>query len=317
VAAVVLASAGTAAALAAGGGSGPARVVVGSASSLPGHSEATIGVAPGVVTLNAAARGGLLPSGTFMDRRVARPIAVDRGALRIDPPPMSQSPVVPFEQANAIVNAARSYDQGIVVPADIGFGIVYVNDAFSAGLPPYSGRSAWVAVLAPPPSGGADCVAGGGAVEPRAHVVIIDAETGDDVLDYQTRGTGPCGGIVNGPTVQRAQEITSLAWIGVGQRPVTAQQTQRIFPPGVTVPAGAVNWVLRSTIPPCGSITASGVDYPSGLSTLPALYVDAQVPIDQPSSCPPAKTVTTTLGPENTPISQVQHAPTGITASGN
>jgi hypothetical protein len=317
VASIVLICAGLTAGLTLGG-SPRHRVVVGGSTS-PTSAHVTFG---SPVNLNPSTPGSLLPRGTIVDGRVLRPIIIDGGALRIDPAPSTLSATFTLEQARSVVKAAQTHDQGTVLQstasqADVGFGVVDLADKLSVGLPAYSDRPAWVAILKPrsatmycPPTSASST---SGSATPVVDVVLLDAQTGTDVLDYRSRGSGPCGGQITGPSIQRAQEIISIPWISVGESPLTQKQVQQ-FPPNANLSNSAVNWTIQYTVPRCATIFDSpGIYEPTGPNN-PVLYVDAQRPITPPSSCPPARTVTNTFGPETTSLSQAKHGPTGLAA---
>jgi hypothetical protein len=242
---------------------------------------------------------------------VVRPIVVDNGALRIVPAPPAQPARLSFQSAYKTVKAAQTYDQGTFIAADVGYGDVSLSTALTKKLPDYQSRYAWVAFLGPQKA--FSCAAyGGGVLQPAFHVIIVDARTGKAVLDYRSRGTGPCGGKVTGPVVQRAEEILSLRWRALADQPVTAAQAHQLNAPGGTFAPNSVNWVISYTIPRCGKAADNGLYYLSGLGEPPTLYVDAQVPIDPSRSCARSRVVTTTFGPERTPASTARHAPTGL-----
>lgn len=300
-------------------GCGVAKAPVRSAPASATQSAAGRSVSPPTtseppVEINPSQGGNLLPAGTIVNGHVTRPIILDGGTLRIEPSPSALSPTVTLQQADSVVKAAQTYTPGTLDPADVGLGIVDLAASVSGGLPPYSNRFAWVAILGPQSQVAISCpgVTGGnsGPATPSAQVVLIDARTGADVLDYRSRGNGPCGGPITGPSVQRAQEVISIPWTGVGETPVSKQQLHQLFPPTANVPDRDVNWVIRYTVPRCATVRDSGVYDRTGPSQ-PILYVEVHVPISPPAACTPSKTVTQDFGPETVPISQAQHAPTG------
>jgi hypothetical protein len=260
-------------------------------------------------------QGAVLPPGTIVGGRVARPIIIDGGTLTIDPAPTTMSPAVTLEQATALAKAAQTYASGASEAADIGFGVVDVATSLSNGLPSYRYRPAWVALWGPQTEASVSCPgsANGSPTPPTPtiQVVLIDSQTAGDVLDYRSRGSGPCAGQITGPSVQRAEENVSIPWTAVGETSVSQEQLHRIFPPTANLPKSAVSWMIRYTIPRCASVPATGV-YDTAGTAHPVLYVQAQVPISPPSSCAPAKAVTQSFGPETVAINQVGHAPTGV-----
>ena len=255
----------------------------------------------------------ILPAGVIVDGRVVRPILVDDGTLTVEPASSRVSPAVTLEQAEQIAKAAQTYSSGPIDAFNIGFGIVDLSTSVSNGLPAYSGRPAWVALWGPQSEVGVSCPAVGSdssPLTPTVQVVLIDSQTGGDVLQYRSNGNSPCGGPLIGPSVGRALENISIPWTALGETSISQEQLRRLFPPSPNLPQNAVSWTIRYTLPPCASEPATGVFDSS--TDHPILYIEAQLPISPPPSCSPAKTVTQDWGPETTPINKVGHAPTGI-----
>lgn len=273
-----------------------------------GHEAASAQLTP--VRVDPSQPGALLPAGTIVDQRVARPIILDGGALRIDPAPATVSAAFTLKKALSVAQAATA---GAVHKADLDFGIMHLAGALTAGLPSYNGVAAWVAIRGPQ-SVEVSCLPTRRTTQhsfrPRVEVLLMDAQTGGDVLDYVSRGTGPCGGRVGGPSVQRAKESLSIPWTAVGETPVSEQELHELVPPGATLPTGRVNWTIRYTVPRCTASVAPEVDDP--LNREPTLWVRGERPVSPPASCTPANTITRTWGPESVPIAKVRHAPTGI-----
>ena len=150
----------------------------------------------------------------------------------------------------------------------------------TAGLPGYRNRLAWMAFIqqftappcAPSPPGSSSF----SHVSPFFYVVVLDAETGKAALEYQTQGTGDCGGSFGGPYLHRAKELLSVPWTVV---------SQQAAPPG-----SSPTLVVRYTVPACGTQDmAAGYRSSSGTLTL---FFDVSVPLDPPPHCSPARTVT-------------------------
>lgn len=142
---------------------------------------------PPVVSPVAGPAAGAASAGRFV-----RPLVLDGGQLRIEPPPVSVQPAVGAGVAECNLRAGRTA-QNFGVEAEVrrqgltfGLGLVTVPDALLSGhtsqgsgvvgsgrpvppaLQPYHQRLAWVAVTAPQlvsncPTGSAGTVAGGGS----------------------------------------------------------------------------------------------------------------------------------------------------------
>jgi hypothetical protein len=138
--------------------------------------------------------------------------------------------------------------------------------------------------------------------------VILDANTGSSVINYQSRGVSVCGGDVTGPIVRPGTKMLSLPWTAVGNEAIHSTQ---VMPPDEPPPGStSYDWVIRYTKPGC----ATGLS--TGLSRNNILNVTVVVPIE-PSYCNQAATVTATFGPETIPLSRVMHGPTGVVAIRN
>ena len=255
------------------------------------------------------------------NHRLVHTVRLDGGKLILGPPQNSDASIS-LNRAQRIVAEALTGSPGSYNPALVAVGRVTLNES-TTGLPLYTNRLAWVALIGPQMAFSCLGSFSGESYATRPlsfDVVLLDAGSGGAVLQYRTRGVGLCGGTIEGPAVQRATEILSLPWTAIGQTPVTQQQIQRLVPPNAPNAASAaatlksaVNWVIRYTIPACGTQFDSGVYMIN--PTKPILYIDASVPISPPSHCSPARTVNTTWGPEDVGISQAGHAPVGL-ASG-
>jgi hypothetical protein len=254
-----------------------------------------------------------LPAGTIIGGRFTRAITLDGGALIIEPPPASTSAKFPIEQADQIIGAAQPYNPGKFTPGDTGLGIVDLADSVAPGLPAYTDRAAWIAVVGPDTNAAVSCpgASGGIAPVPTVDVIIVDAQSGGDVLDYRSKGNGPCGGTLTGPSAKRAEETVSIPWTAVGDQPVSEQQFHQLFPPNAVMPKGEETWVITYTIPRCAMLFDSPGIYEQ---TTPVLYIEVQEPISPPATCAPSKTVTQSFGPEDVPVSEAGHAPTGVDA---
>jgi len=253
--------------------------------------------------------GSGLPVSAVSGHRVVRQISFDEGDLVIDPPRTAHA-LVTLGHAEKIVAAAMTASPGSYNPALVALGRVTLRHE-AAGLPRYAGRLAWVALVGP--QVGISCpgmMTGGSGPEaaPSVSVVILDAQSADAVLHYRSRGAGPCGGPAVGPTLERAAEVLSVPWTAMGEHAVAPGSSP--FPPGAPVPPHQVDWVIRYTIPACGTQFDSGTyAFPPGTVTL---YIDVTVPISAPARCAAARTITTTWGPESVDIGQARHGPVGI-----
>lgn len=249
-------------------------------------------------------------AGAIAGHRFVRPFDVDGGGLRVAPPSDSQG-LVSLARAAEVVRDAMTYDQGAFQPSGLGLGSVTITPGLTQGLPTYQDRLAWVAVIGPQVAISCPLIASGedSASPPAFKVLVMDARSGMATLVYRSRGTGPCGGPVSGPGVTRAMEIVSIPWVAVGDGPPTSIP----MPPGVTVPSLGYDWIIRYTLPACAEVFDSPGVFASDPDH-PDLFMDVQRPIDPPAHCPPARSVTTSFGPERVPIRQVLHAPLGVTS---
>jgi len=241
--------------------------------------------------------------------RFVRAVTADGGALRIGPAPRGFTPIFPMAKAATVVHSALTYDPGTYEPTAIGLGVVSLASSLTKRLGSYRSRLAWAAVIGPQAAISCPSVGAHAAFSPSFKLVIMDARSGRASLVYRSRGTGPCGGPVTGPVVSRAMEIVSIPWSAVGDGPPTSIP----MPPGTPSLAHAVDWVIRYTVPPCGVVFDSPGTYLSDPNH-PDVFIDVQIPIDPPNSCPGAKTMTTSFGPERVSITKVLHAPLGVTS---
>jgi len=151
-------------------------------------------------------------------------------------------------------------------------------------LPRYVDRLAWVGI-----AWGAGCPGGTGGAAPGTQyvAVVLDAQTGASVLAYTSRGTPPCGGTIQPPSVTRASELVSVPW----------------------QPVGPASTAVRVTVPACG--TFFGWTDVTGAGTAPVQVV-AQKPFDPEcgSNAPVVQVVSDVL-PLGKAQAQVPHAVLG------
>jgi len=151
-------------------------------------------------------------------------------------------------------------------------------------LPRYDDRLAWVGI-----AWGAGCPGGTGGAAPGTQyvAVVLDAQTGASVLAYTSRGTPPCGGTIQPPSVTRASELVSVPW----------------------QPVGPASTAVRVTVPACG--TFFGWTDVTGAGTAPVQVV-AQKPFDPEcgSNAPVVQVVSDVL-PLGKAQAQVPHAVLG------
>lgn len=154
----------------------------------------------------------------------------------------------------------------------------------AAPLPRYDSRLAWVGI-----AWGADCPARAGGVRlaTRYVVVVIDADTGRNVLAYISRSSVTCTGPVLPPSTSTPDELVSVPWVPLGPTSTAVH---------VTLPACSTyfGW---TEVPGQGAASVQVVarkpfDSNCGSDTATTLTVDDVVP----------------LGPAQT---HVPHAPLG------
>jgi len=252
-----------------------------------------------------------VPPGSFSAGRLTHRISIDAGQLILDALPSRQNPALSAEQAQGTI-AEDTYGAWVAMPQDFGLAEVTVADRLNAAAPRYDHRVAWVAFFSQatdiscqfrPSSSGPP-----GSQPPFFEAVIVDADTGTSVINYQSRGLSVCGGDLTGPNVQLGTKMLSLPWTAVGNEAIHSTQ---VLPPGQPPPEStSYDWVIRYTKPGC----STGLS--TGLSLNNTLNVTVIVPIE-PMYCNQATTVTASFGPERIPLSQVLHGPTGAVAIRN
>lgn len=237
--------------------------------------------------------GDRVPVHALVKHRVVSDISLDGGAFTAQPPGDAKARF-PLSRAKRVVLAASTGVHGPYDPALVALGRVTLA-LKHPGLPSYQDRLAWVGFVSsegftascPPPTG--TPTSGTSSVSPSTYnpyffIVVLDAGTGKAVLDYRTRGTGNCGGVFTGPRVLRADELLSVPWS------VTEQPDKQ--------------WTYSYAIPRCDRDYMRGGYGPTETS-----FVIVEGPIDPPSHCSPARTLTATVPSGIT----ADHAPTGVT----
>ena len=273
--------------------------------------SAAHGPAPSVVNPNPRLEPSIsafahlgVPLHAIVDHRFSRPVTIDGGALTIEPPG-SKSARVSLSDAERLVMVAMVNQEAQFNPELVAIGRVSVSAPGPGDVPRYRDRLAWVGFI-DPNAGPVSCLGGasgpGYTDAPSFVVVVSDASSGKAALTYRSRGTGPCGGPLVGPSINRAYEVLSVPWTVRGQESVPLPPT----PPGFTFPTHAKEWVIQYTMPPCGSNWDSAMTYRG--RTPAGWYVEVQRPIELPTSCRPPRKVTGSL-PTDAPL---LHAPTGL-----
>jgi hypothetical protein len=239
-----------------------------------------------------------LPRGTVVDGRLERPVIVDGGQMGIAPPPARATPRFSVGQAAAQAHRAESGLGDYPQVGSVILGKVWIASDLMKGLSSYQGRLAWVALTSFNPGSVSYPLC---AVAPL-EIVVLDAATGHDVLDFAARIPSCTPATLR---VTAATELLSIPWTAIGEGPNRGQPQY-------------FDWHVRYTIPACGTVREN-VSLPTpgdpkaGHQVLGML---ATVPLDMPARCSPARTVTTWFGPEWDPLSRVVHEPLGVTASG-
>jgi hypothetical protein len=253
----------------------------------------------GAVHLTASPQPSL-PRSAVVDGRLQRPIIVDGGQMGIAPPPAGATPRFSLGQATATAHRAESGLGAYPQLGSVILGRVWIASGLTEGLPSYQGRLAWVALTSFNPGS----VSYPLCVATPLEIVVLDAATGHDVLDFEARGLS-CSAAPTTPRVTAATELLSIPWTAIGEGPNRGQPQY-------------FDWHVRYKIPACGTV-GENVSLPTpghpkaGHQVLGML---ATVPLDMPARCSPARTVTTWFGPEWDPLSRVVHEPIGVTASG-
>lgn len=231
-----------------------------------------------------------IPVSALAHHQVVRSFVLDTGAFAAQPPGGARAKVS-LDQAQNLIQSAFSHlaDGTTYDSALVSLGRVTISVKHTPLLPAYQDRLAWIGFIeqfkypsCPPTPPGFST-----NVTPFFYVVVLDAESGKAALEYETEGTGDCGGPFGGPFLHQAKELLSVPWAVVGQQ------------------SGGL--VVSYTIPPCGTSTREA-SYLTSAGTM-ALFIDVTVPLDPPPSCPPARTVT-----RSWPGGNLGHAPTGLTS---
>jgi hypothetical protein len=248
-----------------------------------------------------------LPRGTVVDSRLQRPIIVDGGQMGIAPPPAGATARFSFGRATAQAHRAESGLGDYPQVGSVILGMVWIASDLTRKLPSYQGRLAWVALVLSSFNPGA--IAGLGCFNGPPEIVVLDAGTGHDVLDFASPGRSascpPLETVPTTPTVTAATEVVSIPWTAIGGRR-NAQQPQYF------------DWHIRVTTPACATVrqgeSVASPGFPtSGHETLGMLATE---PMDTTARCSPARTVTMWLGPEYDPLSRVVHEPLGVQTPG-
>jgi hypothetical protein len=238
---------------------------------------------------------GPLPAGTFVNGRVMRTVVVDGGSMVISPPPPDSRPALGHTSAAANARASTTAAPGIIDPAGTALGLVHIASASARTSKSPSVQLAWVTVIRP--QLGVSCLATEGTVEPSFHILVA-AVSGSSAWMYTSRGTGPCGGAIDPPSLAPAAKIESIPWQGLSTAQVSAS------PP-------RYNWTIRYQLPLCGSVFDSpGIYFLQ--PDVPTLFVQVLVPLVSSRQCSEGTTTTTVFGPEDVPVGAAQHAPLGV-----
>lgn len=202
----------------------------------------------------------------------------------------------------AMLFKATSAVQGSHAHAIFGYGLATLE---GSRLPPLRRRKAWVGITwggitscpAETSNPGSPSTSNGSLRQIYTSVVIY-GEHGNGAIVYTSRGTPPCGGPTQGPTVGVAKEVLSVPW---------QQETP--------VHSGAVGISYRA--PSCATLFSTGGN--GNLHTGQfSLDVEVTVPFDH-ATCPiSTRAATIRLFPSLTPTApshvELSHAPTGPVA---
>jgi hypothetical protein len=234
------------------------------------------------------------PAGTFVNGRVVRTVVIDGGMMVLSPPPPSSHSALSHADASAEAATSTTATPGVIDPAGNVLGSVHIAPALARTAKTLAWQLAWVTVIGP--QLGVSCLPGEGPIEPSFHVLVI-AASGSSAWMYTTRGTGPCGGAVNPPSLVSASKIEWIPWQGLGSAQVSTS------PP-------KYNWTISYRVPTCGSVFDSpGIYFQQGV---PSLFMQVTIPLIPSPRCVEGRAVTTVFGPEDVPINAVQHAPLGV-----
>lgn len=177
---------------------------------------------------------------------------------------------------------ATSAVQGSHAHAIFGYGLATLEGSRRpAGTPPLRRREAWVGITwggtthcpAETTKPGSPSTSSGSRRQIYTSVVIY-GDHGDGAIVYTSRGAPPCGGTMQGPTVEAAKEVLSVPW---------QQKT--------TVHAGAIGVSYRA--PACATLfsTAGNGNLHTGQFSLD---VEVTVPFDH-AACRAIQTQSTSV----------------------
>ena len=193
--------------------------------------------------------------------------------------------------ATAASSTTTSLSTTTSPPASSAPGTTSTSGPPAASIARYDGRLAWVGIVWGPRCGASPATTTTAARHATgAYVaVIVDANTGRDVVAYTSAGVEGCGGDEQGPHAEAPDELVSVPWSVVGPSSTA-----------VTV-----------SVPPCGSYYG-WTEVPTSATT--SLQVVARRPY---SGCPSTAATTQTVDsvvPLGGAQSQVLHAPLGPVA---
>jgi hypothetical protein len=150
--------------------------------------------------------------------RYVHPVEVT--GLHVSPSPSGSTLGLTWKQADAMFEATSAV-AGSHQYAILGFGTVTLaGRRLPRGVPAFDHRPAWVGIVwggivscpaqTVPAQGASTTVPA--PFEPVFTAVVIYGVGGSGAVVYTGRGSPPCGGALQGPTVARAYEIRSVPW---------------------------------------------------------------------------------------------------------
>ncbi len=147
---------------------------------------------------------------------------VAMSGLQVSPPPLTTTTEhlgLTWSQAATLFEATSAV-QGSHAHAIFGYGLATLEGSRRpAGTPPLRRRGAWVGITwggtthcpAETTKPGSASTSSGSRRQIYTSVVIY-GDHGDGAIVYTSRGAPPCGGPMQGPTVEAAKEVLSVPW---------------------------------------------------------------------------------------------------------
>ncbi|HEV2361628.1 MAG TPA: hypothetical protein VGS21_07990 [Acidimicrobiales bacterium] len=239
-----------------------------------------------------------LPPGAVVNGVLRRPIVIDGGRMGMAPPPGAVKTISRGQAATQAQRAESGLGFGYSQTGGLVLARVWIASDLTRHTPSYGGRVAWVAFT----SWGSS-ISYAFPICPPLEIVVLDAATGRNVLDFADDDTHLCpdqtqSAVSASPVVSPATEVVSIPWTILAEHPDRYQHQY-------------FDWLVRYTVPMCADAAHMETIPPTaGHEQEFAVYVSQMV--DEPSRCDAARSVTIWIGPEWASSSSVIHEPLGL-----